>query len=235
MGYHVAQQLASTGKYHVLVGSRSPANGIKAVESLKSDATSPVPNDAIVPLTIDVANDDSIASALEEIKTRYGKLDMLINNAGTGSGQETLREEYRNILNTNVIGTAAVIDAFLPLLRRSTYHDRRIVNVTSGLGLLSLAASDSPYGAAALPTAAYRASKAGVNMLSVVHAKVLQAEGISVVAVSPGHCDTRMSGGQGMKAAADGAKAIVGAATAGRGADVTASYISDEGEFAAGW
>lgn len=87
-------------------------------------------------MTLDLTDDASIAAAVQSVTERFGSLDILINSAGvsTGGSDLGLRDEFRSVFETNVFGAAVLIDLFLPLLRASTYHDRRIVNVTSGAG-----------------------------------------------------------------------------------------------------
>jgi NAD(P)-dependent dehydrogenase (short-subunit alcohol dehydrogenase family) len=104
----------------------------------------------VSPIAIDVTDDSSIAAAAKLVTDTYGSLDVLINTAGisTGPPGSSLRENFRAVFETNVFGATVVIGSFLPLLRASKYHDRRIVNVTSGLGQIGLAgAHGSPFNA----------------------------------------------------------------------------------------
>ncbi|KAJ0415518.1 hypothetical protein BJY00DRAFT_304882 [Aspergillus carlsbadensis] len=109
----------------------------------------------------------SAAHALK--KKPFGSLDILINNAGISSSPDharyTLRENFRADFEVNVFGVAVITNAFLPLLREYTYHDRRIVNVTSGLGHIGITLS---------PTSD---SKCALNMITAVDAVTLAEEG----------------------------------------------------------
>ncbi|PYH73669.1 uncharacterized protein BO88DRAFT_484568 [Aspergillus vadensis CBS 113365] len=78
------------------------------------------------------------------IREQFGSLDILVYNGGINRSSDpnaTLRDTYRAVFETNVFGVVVVIDAFLPLLRASKYSDRRIGDVTSGLGQIGIAYS----------------------------------------------------------------------------------------------
>ncbi|KAJ9647305.1 hypothetical protein H2201_003905 [Coniosporium apollinis] len=232
IGLATAQQLASSGKYHVLLGSRSSSKADAAIQQLLADTQYPVDAAAVSPITIDITSDSSIAAAAKFVGDTYGSLAVLINNAGISSGPagSSLRENFRAVFETNVFGAAVVIDAFLPLLRASSYPDRRIVNVTSGLGQIGMAgARGSPFNARAYAAPEYRSSKAALNMLTAVNAVLLADEGIAVVAAAPGFCRTSFTGGQGSKDASEGARVIVRAATEGDPKEMYGTLVADEG------
>ena len=77
IGYHAATQLAATGTYHVLLGSRSLAKGQEAVHSITTNAQRPVQSADIEALQIDVTDDGSIDQAVESVKARFGRLDIV--------------------------------------------------------------------------------------------------------------------------------------------------------------
>ncbi|PYI12386.1 dehydrogenase [Aspergillus sclerotiicarbonarius CBS 121057] len=233
IGFATARQLASSNKFHVLVGARSALKAEAAVKELESDAAD---KSALTPITIDVADDASITAAAQTVSKAFGRLDILINNAGIAQAPDTtLREQYRQIFEVNVFGMAVVMDAFLPLLRASPYPDRRIVNVTSGQGLISRAGKkDHPANAKTYFIPDYRSSKAAVNMITVAYSVNLADEKIAVVAAAPGYCRTNLNGGQGVKEASDGAKVVVRAATEGDPETLSGTYIADE-SWSLGW
>ena len=101
---------------------------------------------------------------------------------------ETDVEVFRRTYETNVFGVVAVINTFLPTLRRSAHP--RIVNVSSGTGSLTWSTGRNPqfdYQAAGTGSgAAYRSSKTALNALTFFYAQALAADGIKVNALAPG-------------------------------------------------
>lgn len=233
IGFATAHQLASSNKFHVLIGARTSSKAEAAVQQLQSDA---VDKSALTPITIDVTDDASIAAAAGIVSEQFGHLDILINNAGIGQVPDApVREQYRQIFDVNVFGVAAIIEAFLPLLQASKYTDRRIVNVTSGLGQISMAGKkDYAFNARAWFAPDYRSSKAALNMITAAFSVKLADEKIAVIAAAPGFCRTNFTGGQGKKDASDGASVIVRAATEGNPEELSGTFIADEG-FGLGW
>ncbi|KAE8145189.1 hypothetical protein BDV25DRAFT_165219 [Aspergillus avenaceus] len=230
IGFATAQHLANTGNYHLLIGARSILKGETAITELL--ANSPVDRSSLTPIVIDVTDDASIASAATFVTDTFGKLDILINNAGICKSPDpaaTLRDSFRTIFETNVFGVAVITAAFLPLLRASQYPDRRIVNVSTGLGQFGVVYSPtSPYGAIHFSLTEYRSSKAAVNMITAVDAVRLKDEGILVVAASPGYCRTNFTGGKGVKDAAQGARNIVRAAVEGEPESLFGTLVAEE-------
>jgi NAD(P)-dependent dehydrogenase (short-subunit alcohol dehydrogenase family) len=169
IGKEIARQLAGAG-LTVYVGSRDAARGKGAVEEIGGDARL---------LVLDVTDAASIAGAASQA----GTLDILVNNAGiSGDGKTPDAEDlgtFRRIYETNVFGVVAVTNAFLPALRRSVHP--RIVNISSGTGSLATAAGQDT-----AAFAAYRSSKTALNMLTVLYAKALAADGVKVNALAPG-------------------------------------------------
>jgi NAD(P)-dependent dehydrogenase (short-subunit alcohol dehydrogenase family) len=128
----------------------------------------------------DVADDDSVRAAVAEVVERFGRLDVLVNNAGIGAQGDVAAnpdDEWRRVLEVNVLGIARVTRAALPHLRRSP--SAAVVNTGS------IAAW------AGLPQrAAYSASKGAVHALTLAMAADHVREGIRVNAVAPGTADT---------------------------------------------
>jgi len=189
IGKHIARQLAQAGLL-VFIGSRNHARGQAAVDELRSEGLS------VRLLGLDVTDSASIARAAAQIARDPGRLDVLVNNAGITSGLDAASrmsvDDLRRTYETNVFGVVATINAFLPLLRQSP--SPRIVNVSSGLGSLTLL-SDPAFPFAALNNAAYQSSKTALNALTVLYAKDLAKEGFKVNAVSPGYRATDLNGG----------------------------------------
>ena len=128
----------------------------------------------------DIGDDESVRAAIDAVAERFGRIDILINNAGIGA-QGTVADndddEWARVFNVNVIGTARVTRAALPWLRKSP--SAAIVNTSS------VAAT------AGLPQRAlYSASKGAVLALTRAMAADHIREGIRVNCVSPGTADT---------------------------------------------
>ncbi|KFA53857.1 hypothetical protein S40293_01618 [Stachybotrys chartarum IBT 40293] len=232
LGYATTKILADSGKYHVILGVRSVDKGEQAIAQLKSENPS-VDTSALTPIVVDVQDDASISAAKDVVESKFGHLDILINSAGVNGQipvrQPTLRENYKFVFDINVFGPAVMTETFLPLLRASKYHDRRIVNVTSGLGQISVAlASENMYSAAKLPAPEYRSSKAALNMVSAVDSSVYEAENIAVILAAPGHTKTQFTGGRGVKEPSQGAANIVRAATEGKPNDLVGKINAEE-------
>jgi NAD(P)-dependent dehydrogenase (short-subunit alcohol dehydrogenase family) len=193
IGKEIARQLAGAG-LTVYVASRDAARGERAIYGIGGDARL---------LVLDVADAASVADAARQVDT----LDILVNNAGiSGDGKTPDAENldtFRRIYETNVFGVVAVTNAFLPALRRSAHP--RIVNISSGTGSLATAAGQD-----SAAFAAYRSSKTALNMLTVLYAKALAADGVKVNALAPG---LRRTGLNARAAASDGdpAEAAAGA------------------------
>src|SRR5271169_59464 len=159
IGLETARQLAQGG-VHVVLAARDGAKGAAAAKELKGEGLD------VEALVLDVSDPASIASAVEEVGAKHGRLDILINNAGIGiddlakkvSGQTM--ETWRKTFDTNVFGLIAVTQGFLPLLAKS--EAGRIVNLTSILGSLTLHSDPkSPIYHYKVP--AYNVSKTAVN------------------------------------------------------------------------
>lgn len=227
IGFAVAQQLLGSGKYHVLVSARNSSNAQAAVQQLLTEA---VDKNSVTPIILDVTDDSSIEAAAEKVRDEFGHLDILINNAGIGtSSGKAVRDQFREIFEVNVYGVVAVTEAFLPLLKASSFSDKRVVNVTSGLGLITMAGKkDYAFNANAWYALDYRSSKAALNMITAAQSIKFASDKIAVIAAAPGMCRTRFTGGQGKKEASDGAKVIVRAATEEIPEALTGTYYSDE-------
>ena len=176
----------------------------------------------------------SIAAAAEQIEAEHGRLDILVNNAGIaeradGPPSTSSLEVVRRLMDINFVGTLAVTQAMLPLLRKSAAaDDGRIVNLSSTLG--SLAGNGdptSPYYSQRL--IGYNASKAALNMLTVQLSEELRDTPIVVNSVSPGFVKTDLTGHNGLMTAEEGARLPVEYALLGDDA-VSGRFIEASGE-----
>lgn len=165
LGFASARALAKAGNCVVLT-SRDGVDAEKAAASLRGEGLD------VQALPLDVTSLTSIASAVEQVQQQQGRLDVLVNNAGvlpeaTDAEEHEFAspEMFQSTFATNVFGAVAVIEAFLPLLRRSPMG--RIVNVSTTMGSLSGQADpDSPYYQMVVP--AYQSSKAALNSVRSV-------------------------------------------------------------------
>ncbi len=202
IGLEIARQLAATG-VTVLIGARHRERGEAAVAKLREQQL-----DARF-LSLDVTSEPSIAAAVAEVRRDFGRLDILVNNAGIihaddRGGSPTLAA-FRATYETNVFAVYAVTAAFLPLLLKSAAG--RVVNVSSGLGSLTLQARRAfPAGDALF---AYNTSKSALNALTVHFARQVKDTGVKVNAITPGHCATDINDHNGPRSAAQGAVAAV--------------------------
>jgi NAD(P)-dependent dehydrogenase (short-subunit alcohol dehydrogenase family) len=232
IGRATAEQLAALGMT-VLIGARDPRRGEEAAAALRAAG-----GDAHA-VTLDVTDPTIIQEAARRVEEHFGHLDVLINNAGiTGSGQVSPEDAHsqvpssvdldmvRAVFETNVFGVIAMINAMLPLLRRSPAP--RIVNVSSHAGSLALTSDPDGPLATLLPSAAYTPSKTTLNALTVQYANELRKDGILINAVAPGYVDTDSNNHSGHLTPAQGASAVVGLATVGADGP-TAGFFSEDG------
>ena len=194
IGLEVCRQLAARG-HTVLLAARDAVAAAAAADSVGA-----------TPLCLDVTDPASIAEAASTLEDRYGKLDVLVNNAAItyDTWQRAITADLgvvRQAAETNLYGPWLMVQRFLPLLRNSGHP--RIVNVSSEAGSLTSMGGGTP---------AYTASKAALNALTRMLAAELRTEHILVNAVCPGWTATDM-GGPGGRPVNEGAASVVWAAT----------------------
>jgi len=188
IGYLTAECLAaSSPDYHVIICSRNQERGEKALSELQTEN----PKGSFTLLQLDVTDQKSIAAAAEHVKKEYGRLDVLINNAGIIPKTTPLIKNLREVFETNTFGPAVVTEAFTPLLEKS--KNARLIYVTSDLGSIT-ERSDPSSKYYKLPSITYRMSKAALNMLVACHHVELGPKGIKVWAFNPGYVVTNLSG-----------------------------------------
>jgi NAD(P)-dependent dehydrogenase (short-subunit alcohol dehydrogenase family) len=223
LGFETARQLGAKG-YTVLVGARDETKGLSAVEKLKSEGF-----DADF-IEIDATNAETIKSAAEKVGEKYGKLDVLVNNAGialdsTEKASEIGLDIIRKTFDTNFFGVIAITQTFLPLIKKS--DNGRIVNVSSGLGSLTQNA-DPNWAFSAVKPLAYNSSKTALNAFTVILAHELKDTNIKVNSADPGYTATDLNGNSGPKTVAEGASIITDLATLPNDG-ATGSYFDDQG------
>jgi NAD(P)-dependent dehydrogenase (short-subunit alcohol dehydrogenase family) len=207
LGYETARRLAELGMT-VLVGARDLARGEDAVARLRDRGA-----DAHL-IRLEVTDETSIAAASRDVAQRFGRLDVLVNNAGIGGGQLPSQQDLRAmraVFETNVFGTIAVTQAFMPLLERSPAA--RIVNVSTTLASLSLATDPTHRITQWNELFGYIASKATINSFTVRLAHELRTKRIKVNAACPGCVATDFNQQRGSRTVEQGAEIIVRLAT----------------------
>ena len=206
IGYETARQLARQG-VEVLLGARDIRAADSAAAKLRAEGL-----DTVSALQLDVTDAASVAAAAQTIERRYGRLDILINNAGImrDHGGKLPSEQPMDVwyetFETNLFGVISVTRALLPLLKKSPAG--RIVNLSSVLGSLTLHSDPkSRYYNFKLP--AYDVSKTALNAWTVHLAWELRDTAIKVNAAHPGYVKTDMNKGAGDLDLDDGARTSV--------------------------
>lgn len=196
IGFAIASSLAAEG-LTVLVGARDAARGEAAAQSIAGDARF---------LSLDVNNADSIAAAVSRIQREFGRLDVLVNNAGIaafGKPSTARLEDVRAVFETNVFGLIAVTQAMLPLLLAAPAG--RIVNLSTRLGSLS-AITDPAFPMRGIGGVVYGPSKSAVNAVTVAFAQELADTNIKVNVACPGHTATDLNNHSGHRTITEAAK-----------------------------
>ena len=204
IGYQVALELGGAGMI-VYLGSRNLENGTAAASQLQDKGFD------VRPIVLDVDDKESIRAASDRLTSEFGRLDVLINNAGIvapgdASAGTVDIDALRRTFETNFFGAVSLTQSLLPLIRKSS--NGRIVNVSSGLGSLTLNADPSS-GFSGWRLLGYNASKAALNMFTIQLAAELKDAGIMVNAVNPGYTATDINGNRGHQTLEEGAAEIV--------------------------
>jgi NAD(P)-dependent dehydrogenase (short-subunit alcohol dehydrogenase family) len=214
LGYETVKRLLEKG-HDVWLAARDAERGAAAAEELGARF-----------VALDVTDDVSVAGAVQ-VLSDAGGLDVLINNAGIAGARkavtETTADEVRAVFETNVFGPVRVFQAFTGLLDASAAPV--VVNVSSGLGSLSLASDpDGPY--AEFVMLGYPSSKAALNMLTVKWAAAHPHWRIN--AADPGYTATDLNAHRGSQTVQEGTDAIVHLACLGPDGP-TGTYIDRDG------
>jgi len=213
LGFETAYQLGVKG-YAVIVAARTQQKSNETAEKLKSKGVH------AVGMKLDVVNDNDVDNLSKSINEHFGKLDVLVNNAGVqldfpgfmpGNSTETVSMDIlKQTFEINYFAPIALTQKLLPLLKKSTAG--RIVNVSSIMGSLALHAdSNSPiYGIKLL---AYNSSKTALNQFTLHLAEAIKDSPIKVNSAHPGWVKTDLGGEYAPMSIEDGVKTIVDLST----------------------
>ncbi len=202
LGLETARQLVKKN-YDVIITARDLSKAKALADSINVEA-----------MELDTSSDEHVAALASVVEKRYGKLDVLVNNAGAyfdqgGDPLTTDIQFIKDAFDTNLLGAWRMVKSFLPLLEKST--GGRIVNVSSGAGSFS----DPVFGLAVhqgmVPV--YGLTKLAMNGLTVKLARALSHTNIKVNAVCPGFVATYPgTEAWGARPVSEGAEGIVWAA-----------------------
>jgi NAD(P)-dependent dehydrogenase (short-subunit alcohol dehydrogenase family) len=197
IGLEVCRQLASRG-YRVIIAARDQVKGEEVARTVEGNVQA---------IRLDVTDPQSIQQAQAEAIERFGRVDVLINNAAVllDENQELLGvpiDVFRKTLETNVVGAIAVSQAFVPAM--ISRHFGRVVNVSSRAGQLSTMSDYAP---------AYSISKAALNAFTRQLAAATNGTGVLVNSACPGWVRTNMGGVNAPRTVQQGADTIVWLAT----------------------
>lgn len=202
IGFEICRQLARRSGIRVVLTARDAAKGKTAVKKLADEGLE------VDYHRLDVTEAKSIAALAAYLESRYGRCEVLVNNAGIAldpRGSRVLDSKiatYRETLETNLLGPLMCSQALVPLMRKNRYG--RIVNMSSGMAQLSDMGVGSP---------AYRISKTALNALTRTLAAELKGSGILVNSMCPGWVRTDMGGPGAARTVAQGADTAVWLAT----------------------
>lgn len=196
IGVETVRGLARLGA-EVIIGARDAEKGVQVAEQLKQEGLK------AVSIKIDVNSTEDHAAAYSYIHEHYGKLDILINNAGILRDEESVsvpivnrtstlpEKDLRETFDVNFFAPILLTRALLPLIRKSDAG--RIVNLSSVLGSLTLHA-DPASPIYSIKTFAYNASKTALNAFTIHLAHELKDTSIKVNSIHPGWIRTELGG-----------------------------------------
>jgi NAD(P)-dependent dehydrogenase (short-subunit alcohol dehydrogenase family) len=203
LGLETCRQLAGRG-YRVLLTSRDQALGEAAAAPLRQEGL------AIDVHQLDVTVQEQVTQVYEFVLSEYGRLDVLVNNAGVYLDKATRVFEvaesiFEGTLAVNFYGAMRMTRTFIALMKEQDYG--RVVNVSSGLGSLEA------MGNAPGRDAAYRVSKAALNALTRLMASDVKDYNIKINAANPRWVKTRMGGSGAPRDVTEGVDTILWLAT----------------------
>lgn len=209
MGKEIGRQLGALG-YTVVLSSRDEKAGSAAKAELVASGC-----DART-VKLDVTKPRDITNLVNYLEKTFGKLDVLVNNAGIAlewDGKPTDAEKIRRTLEVNLIAPYIITESLVPLLSRS--DDARVINHSSMLGSIGSAERNWDQ-VARFMSIGYSTSKAGLNMLTLIQSKTLKSKGIAVAAAHPGWVKTDLGTQAAPMEVDEGASTVVDLVTVSR-------------------
>jgi len=197
IGYEICRQLARKG-LRVVLTSRDAEKGWEARKKLEKDGLE------VQHHQLEVTDQASVAALARHIESEYGRVDVLVNNAGVLIGSRSnsvlkeMEETFRTTLETNFYGALRMCQALVPLMQKNHYG--RVVNLSSGLGQLDDMGDGTP---------AYRVSKTALNALTRMVASAVEGDNILVNSMCPGWVRTDMGGPGASRSVEQGAETAV--------------------------
>jgi NAD(P)-dependent dehydrogenase (short-subunit alcohol dehydrogenase family) len=224
IGFEVCRQLGERG-YRVVLTSPNRKPGEAAAAKLRRRGAD------IVYHYLDVADEKSVQTLRAFVLKKFGRVDVLVNNAGVlldegrselegvlakllkkrpkrvdfGEGPGVLEvdiEIVKATLEVNTLGALRMCQAFVPLMTKAGYG--RVVNVSSSRGQMSGMTDEAP---------AYQMSKAALNTVTLMVADAAKGSNVQVNSVCPGWTRTKLGGPEAPQSVEEGAETIVWLAT----------------------
>lgn len=181
IGRAVALELARAGAT-VALAARNEAKLAEAVAEIEA-AASPNGTGQAAAFALDMASEDSIKAGAKAVLERFGKVEILVNNAGItrdGLAMAMKRADWDDVLSTNLTGAFLLTQALLRPMLKNRWG--RIINISSVVGRTGQGGQVN-----------YAASKAGLIGLTRSLAREVASRGITVNAVAPGYIETAMT------------------------------------------
>jgi NAD(P)-dependent dehydrogenase (short-subunit alcohol dehydrogenase family) len=204
IGFELCRHLARKGLFVILTG-RDKSKAEQAAEKLRGEGLD------VIAHPLDVTVDSSVSALEHFVRWDYGRLDVLVNNAGVLLDQARginsifdapVVSTLHDTLEPNLFGPLRTSRALVPLMKEGGYG--RVVNVSSELACLTTMSDGTP---------TYRISKTALNALTRILAAELKGTGVLVNSASPGWVRTDMGGPEAPRTVEEGADTIVWLAT----------------------
>ncbi|KAH6665387.1 short chain dehydrogenase/reductase [Halenospora varia] len=185
VGYATTKVITSSSEnYHVIMACRN----LKKAEKAKTEIEAAGIKGSISIIELNVTDQALIDKAVKFVEEKFGKLDVLVNNAAGGFISPDVKQRFQSSLETNVTGPAMVAAALRPLLLKAPKPYSLFIS--SGAGSLTRIEGPSP-----IPNGeAYMASKAALNMVALMEWHNFKPQGLHVFSVCPGFVVSNLRG-----------------------------------------